>query len=188
MWRLVVASQASLLYRDRAKGRSFTPRQIAEACEPMVEGIVHQQCDGVWLAPAEVYGLVVALVAGRVRNDKWPDGVSYRYLDGPPALPFSGSPRAQASTIAPSVTLDDLFGACLYEDAYLNACGQMPAQVQVGPRLVVSLGFPGDDRCSPSPLAGVQHGRVSSGERRFCPGTTHSRPRLVGLACLSARL
>jgi hypothetical protein len=130
--QIVVASQLSLLYRDRAKGRSFTPRQIAEACEPMVDGITHQQCGGVWLAPAEVYGLAVALVAARVRNDRWPDQVSYRYLDGPQARPFSDLSWDHASSSASSVTLDDLFGACLYEDAYLNACGQMPAHVQIG--------------------------------------------------------
>lgn len=129
--RIAVASEASLLYRDRAKGRSFTPHQIAQVCEPMADGITHQMCDGVWLAPAEVYGLVVALVAARIRNGKWPDQVPYRYLDGP-SPPFFGASPDSTSTEVSHMALDDLFGVCLYEDAYLNACGQMPARVQVG--------------------------------------------------------
>jgi hypothetical protein len=132
---VTVASQASLLYLDRAKGRRFTPRQVARVCAGMADAITHQRCDGVWLSPAEVYGLAVGLLAARVRNDAWPDQVPYRYLDGPPMPPFA---QYASDALQPDrdrvlgLTLDDLFGTCLYEDAYLNANGQMPAQVQVG--------------------------------------------------------
>jgi hypothetical protein len=139
---VTVASQASLLYLDRAKGRKFTPRQVALACAAMADAITHQQCDEVWLSPAEIYGLAVGLLAARVRNDAWPDHVSYRYLDGPPTPPFAppASSAVQSSSdhvprLASSVSrlaLDDLFGTCLYEDASLNVNGHMPAQVQVG--------------------------------------------------------
>jgi len=132
--QIVVASQAPLLYLDRAKGRSFTPRQIGQVCASLADGITHQECDGVWLAPAEVYGLAVALLAARVRNDRWPDHVPYRYLDGPPTSPLVGS-------LPGRVTLDDLFGTCLFEDAYLNGHGQMPAQVQVGRGLLTPADF-----------------------------------------------
>jgi hypothetical protein len=128
--QIVVASEASLLYRDRAKGRSFTPHQIAQACVPMADGITHQKCDGIWLAPAEIYGLVVALVAARVRDGRWPDHVPYRYLDGPPP-PFPMASPDNIPTKVSHISLDDLYGVCLYEDAYLNACGRMPARVQV---------------------------------------------------------
>jgi hypothetical protein len=130
--RIVVASQAPLLYLDRAKGRSFTPQEIAQLCTAMADRIAHQRCDGVWLAPAEIYGLAVALLAARVRNGKWPDQVSYRYLDGPPMAPLVDWMPGKPSPALASVTLDDLFGTCLFEDAYLSAEGHMPAQVQIG--------------------------------------------------------
>jgi len=132
---VAVASQAPLLYLDRAKGRRFTPHQVVRAGAAMADAITHQQCDGVWLSPAEIYGLAVGLLAARIRDDAWPGHVSYRYLDGPPMSPFaqsvSGALRHDADHVT-CLTLDDLFGTCLYEDAYLNANGQIPAQVQVG--------------------------------------------------------
>jgi hypothetical protein len=96
--------------------------------------------DSVWLAPAEVYGLVIALVAARIRNGRWPDQVPYRYLDGPSLL----SPRESLDSAhmqVSRITLDDLFGICLYEDAYLSACGQMPTRVQVGSKWLMPADF-----------------------------------------------
>jgi hypothetical protein len=123
--QVVVASQAPLLYLDRAKGRSFTPGQVAQLCAPMPDGVIHQQCDGAWLSPAEIYGLVVSLLAARVRDGQWPAQVPYRYFDGPPEPPV-------VQLGASALPLDDVYGTCLFEDAYLNSYGRMPAQIQVG--------------------------------------------------------
>ena len=122
---VVVASQAQVLYPDRARGRSFTPRQIARLCVPMADGITHQHCEDAWLSPAEVYGLVVRLLADRVRNGDWPSHVPFRYYDGPAKPPH-------VEMASGHLSLDDVFGTCLYESAYLDMHGQMPAEVQVG--------------------------------------------------------
>jgi hypothetical protein len=122
---VTVASQAPALYPNRAKGRTFTPEQIAQVCTLMADAVTHQECDGLWLSPAEVFGLAVSLLAARVRNGHWPERVSYRYFDGPPKPP-------DTELSSSSLSLDDLFGTCLYEDAYLDTYRQMPAQVQVG--------------------------------------------------------
>ena len=122
---VVVGSQMPMLYRDRAKGRRFAARQVAEMCANASQVVVHQSCDGVWLSPAEVYALAVRLLADRIRNGTWPASVPYRYVDGPFDPP-------QAEMGASALPLDDVFGTCLYEDAYLDAYGHMPAQVQIG--------------------------------------------------------
>ena len=137
---VVVAAQAPALYPDRARGQTFTPQQVAEVCAPMADAVTHQQCggtgeggqqdagdpfDGLWLSPAEVYGLAVSLLAARVRSGRWPERVPYRYFDGPPDPPA-------VEIASDALALDDVFGTCLYEDAYLDAYLQMPAQVQVG--------------------------------------------------------
>jgi hypothetical protein len=122
---VVVASQAPLLYFDRAKGRSFSAQQVARLCEPMAERITHQACDGAWLSPGEILGLAIGLLAARVRTGAWPDRVPYRYCDGP-----ASAPPAQAAS--GSLSLDDLYGTCLFEDARLDVDGQMPAQIQIG--------------------------------------------------------
>jgi len=123
--RLAVAAQAPMLYPDKAKGRSYTPAQIAGMCACMAEMITHQRQDDAWLSPAEVYGLAVGCLAARAREDKWPATVSYRYADGPSQAP-------SAEVTAQSLPLDDILGTCLYEDAYLELQGAMPPQVQVG--------------------------------------------------------
>ena len=122
---VAVASQAPLLYADRARGRSFTPRQIADLCAPMADAITHQRCDGAWLSPAEIFDLAVRFLAGRVQGDAWPAQVPYRYLDGPAG-------PAHVERFADHFTLDDVFGTCLYESAYIDAHQRMPAEVQIG--------------------------------------------------------
>ena len=123
--RLAVASQGPTLYADRAKGRSYTPAQIAQMCASMADMVRHQQQDGVWLSPAEVYGLVVGCLAARAREERWPTTVRYRYADGPSEGP-------SGEVVARSLSLDDILGTCLYEDAYLDTYGAMPSQIQVG--------------------------------------------------------
>lgn len=122
---VVVASQAPALYLDSAKARAFTPEQIGKMCANAAEAVTHQECEGAWLSPAELFGLAVSLLAARVRNGEWPDHVPYRYLDGPPE-------PAVPEVVSKALPLDDIYGTCLYEDAYLDAYRQLPAHVQVG--------------------------------------------------------
>jgi hypothetical protein len=122
---LVVAAEAPLLYPDRAKGRTFTPDEIASMAAPMVGGVAHQRCDDVWLSPAEVYSLVVRLLADKVRRGTWPKSIPYHYVDGPTR---PGRVRLDAD----SLSLDDLYGTCLYEAAFIGTQSHMPAEIQVG--------------------------------------------------------
>ena len=122
---VVVASQAPMLYRDRAKGRRFAAEQVAALSAHAAEAVVHQACDGVWLSAAEVYGLTIRLLAEKIRIGAWPETVPYQYVDGPFDVP-------QTEMGASSLALDDVFGTCLYEDAFLDTYGRMPSQVQIG--------------------------------------------------------
>jgi hypothetical protein len=123
--QVVVASQAPTLYLDRAKGQTFTPQQIAALCEPMSKAITHQNNDGAWLSPGEVFSLVVDLMAARARGGQWPDRVPYRYVDGPLKAPH-------VEVVSGTLPLEGVFGTCLYESTYLDMHEQMPAEVQVG--------------------------------------------------------
>jgi hypothetical protein len=123
--KVIVASQAPVLYPDKARGRSFTAQQVVDVCTGLADGITHQLCDGVWLSPAEIFGLATNLLAGRVRMGVWPEQVPHRYLDGPTAPP-------EAEIVGERFALDDIFGTCLYEDAYMELHRRMPNQVQIG--------------------------------------------------------
>jgi peptidoglycan/xylan/chitin deacetylase (PgdA/CDA1 family) len=122
---IVVASQARTLYSDQARHCSFTPQEIAQAAEAMGDGITHQRISDAWLSPAEVFSLTVRLLAERVRTGMWPKQVPYRYVDGPPRAPH-------VEAIADRLSLDAVFGTCLYEAGYLAMHRQMPPEVQVG--------------------------------------------------------
>ncbi len=123
--QVVTITQAAALYPDRAKGRSFTPHQVAQLAASMAEAITHRQLDGAYLSPGEIFGLAVRLLAERVRTGRWPESIPYRYFDGPPR-----SPHVQVEAAA--LSLDDIFGTCLYEDVALERNDHMPAEVQVG--------------------------------------------------------
>jgi hypothetical protein len=131
---VVVASQAPVLYPDKARGRSFTAQQIVEACAGLADAITHQPCDGVWLSPAEIFGLTTSLLAGRVRTGAWPEQVPYKYLDGPSAPPG-------AEIVGDRFALDDVFGTCLYEDAYMELDRRLPNQVQIGKNWLAPADF-----------------------------------------------
>jgi hypothetical protein len=122
---VVVASQARVLYADQARGRSFTPQEIAQLATAMADTITHQRIDGGWLSPAEVFSLAVCLLAERVRTDAWPERVPYRYVDGP-----AEPPHVELTT--DRLSLDAVFGTCLFEAAQMDMCKRMPSQVQVG--------------------------------------------------------
>jgi hypothetical protein len=121
----VVASRAPLLYPDRAKGRTYTPGQIAGMAASMTDGVTHQQCDDAWVSPAEVYSLVVRLLAERIRTGEWPEHLPYHYVDGPKNPPHV---RGDAKFLS----LEDLYGTCLYESAFIGMYSQMPSEIQVG--------------------------------------------------------
>jgi hypothetical protein len=123
--RVVTAVEAPVLYPDRARGRTFTAQQVVRLCASMADRVTHQPCDGVWLSPAEVFCLAVSLIAARVRDDKWPTHVPYRYVDGPQDLPA-------VETVSAAFSLDDIYGTSLFEDAYLDLYRHLPAQVQIG--------------------------------------------------------
>lgn len=122
---IVVTSEAPMLYADRARGRAFTAREIADLCAPMADRITHREYDGAWLSPAEVLSLAVRLLAARVRTGEWPEQTPYAYLDGPVAAP-DVHPHADA------FPLDDLYGTCLYESAAMELRQVVPSEVQIG--------------------------------------------------------
>ncbi len=123
--QVVTVTQAAALYPDRARDRSYTPQEVALLASAMADAITHRGLDGAYLSPGEVFGLAVKLLAERVRNGSWPASVSYRYFDGP-----LRPPHVQVGSDA--LSLDDIFGTCLYEDVALDRNGHMPAEVQVG--------------------------------------------------------
>jgi len=121
---IIVASQMPQIYPDHAKGRSFTPQQISRMGQAMADRISHCWCDDVVLSPAEVFSLVVRLLAARIQRGTWPSAVTYQYVDGP----------VQEPHVAPGgkLALEDVFGTCLYEGAALGMNGRMPSEVQIG--------------------------------------------------------
>ncbi len=122
---ILVASEANLLYADRAKGRSFTPEEIADLCRPMADGVTHQQINDAWLSPAEVLSLVIRLLAHRASMGQWPERLPFSYLDGP-------DERPHVEVHDTALALGDVFGTCLYERAALDVQQRVPSEVQIG--------------------------------------------------------
>lgn len=122
---LIVASEANVLWSDRARSRSFTPRQIADLCAPMPDGIRHQQVDGAWLSPGEILSLAVRLVAAKVSAGEWPAQLPFAYVDGP-----SRPPHVEVHDRA--LRQGDLFGTCLYESAAMDLHRRVPSEIQIG--------------------------------------------------------
>jgi hypothetical protein len=122
---LATASEANVLFADRARGRSLTAQQIADLCQPMADVVCHQYSDGVWLSPAEILSLAVRLVAAKARSGQWPERLAYAYLDGP-------SEPAHVEVHDRALRQEDLFGTCLYEEAAMNLHHRVPTEVQVG--------------------------------------------------------
>lgn len=122
---ILVASQANVLYADRAKGRSFTPAEIAHLCRPMTDGVDYQRIDDVWLSPAEILSLAIRLLAHRASAGVWPQQLPVLYLDGP-------SETAHVAANDAALALGDVLGTCLYERAAMDVHGRVPNEVQVG--------------------------------------------------------
>jgi hypothetical protein len=122
---VVTAADAPSLYPDAIRRRTFTPHEIARLAADMADAVTHQAFDGGYLSPGELFSLVIRLLAERVRKGRWPDLVPYRYVDGPTAPPH-------VEIVTGSVSLDDLFGTALFEDAALDVNGHMPAEIQIG--------------------------------------------------------
>lgn len=125
--KVVVAAQAPSLYPDHAKGRIFTIQEIVQLSAAMADTITHQEVDGMFLSPSEVFGLLAGLLAGRARTGEWPAGVPYRYLDGP-------SRPSRMQIVSGRMSLSDALGASLRLDKSLSSRGRLPAEVQVGYR------------------------------------------------------
>ncbi len=119
------AADLPRLFPDRAKGRWFGAREVADLAASCADRITHQQIDDAWLAPAEIFALTVRLLAERARTGRWPSEIPYRYADGPPA-----APHTQINT--QTLSLNDLFGTCLFENTALDQNGHLPAEVQIG--------------------------------------------------------
>ena len=90
----------------------------------MADQVSHYWCDDVVLSPAEVFSLVVRLLSARIQSADWPASVAYQYVDGPIQEPHVA--------LGEGLTLDDVFGTCLYESAALGMNGRMPSEVQIG--------------------------------------------------------
>lgn len=86
--RFVTASETARLYRDKARGRSFTPAELKAIAQQVGDEITFQKRDDYALSAAEVLTLLSEYVAERAAG-RTPEAVA---LKGAPYGPSSASP------------------------------------------------------------------------------------------------
>jgi hypothetical protein len=88
--RFVTASEASRLYRDRARGRAFTPAELRAVAGAVGDDVTFQRRDGYALAASEVFALLNEYVALRGSGHEPPrvawQGTPYGPSNPTPAL------------------------------------------------------------------------------------------------------
>jgi hypothetical protein len=92
--RFVVATEGAKLYRDKARGRSFSPAELRAVAAAVTDQVRFQRRGDYALAPSEVFALLNEYVTGRGAGRE-PEAVVLKGTPfGPshalPALPFSG--------------------------------------------------------------------------------------------------
>jgi hypothetical protein len=136
---VIGASQLPALYPDKIREHGLTLPTVLALCPSLVDTITHQEVAEGFISPAELFGLVVDVLAQHARTGQWPthvpgDGGPVRYLDGP------SHPLSQSDTSG-VLTLDDVLDMSVKLQAHLVQRQQMPAHVQVGPLRLTPADF-----------------------------------------------
>jgi hypothetical protein len=136
---VIGASQLPSLYPDRIKPHGLSLPAVLALCPPLADAITHQETAAGYVSPAELFSMVVDLLAHRARTGQWPthvpgDGDPVRHLDGPPHLP-------SRSDTSGSLTLDDVLDTSVRLRAHLVQHQQMPAHVPIGPLQLAPADF-----------------------------------------------
>jgi hypothetical protein len=136
---VIGASQLPALYPDRIKEQGLTLPTVLALCPSLADVITHQVVAEGFVSPAELFGLVVDVLAQRALTGQWPaqvpgDSGLVRYIDGP------SHPPSRSDTSG-TLTLDAVFDASMMLQAYLVQHQQMPAQVRIGPLQVSPADF-----------------------------------------------
>ncbi len=123
--RFVTATEAAKLYRDRARGRAFTPTELRTIAEAVKEDVTYQQRDGTTLAAGEVLVLLNEFVRRKLDRQE-AEGVA---LEDVPFGPSSAPPA-----LTEPLTVDaSLFRAAVADvAASLHGSGRVPSHVWLG--------------------------------------------------------
>jgi hypothetical protein len=123
--RFITATEALRLYRDRARGRTFTPAELKVLAAKVGEGVTFQRHDAYALAAGEVFALLNEYVAERGAG-RCPDGVTLR------GTPYG--PSGAASVLKGPVTADwSQFVRTAADVAdYVRKQGRVPTSVWLG--------------------------------------------------------
>ncbi len=136
---VIGASQLPVLYPDRIREHALTLPTVLALCPSLVDAITHRDVAEGILSPAELFGLVVDVLAQRARTGQWPaqvpgDGGLVRYSDGPSYPPL-------CSDTSGMLTLDAVLDASVGLQMYLAQHQQMPTYVQIGPLQLAPADF-----------------------------------------------
>jgi hypothetical protein len=123
--QFITASEAARLYRDRARGREFTPAELKRIAAGVTEDVTFQRAGDYTLAPSEVFALLNDYVAQRGAGEK------------PSAIPLQSTPYGPTEWVAPltdPVTTDaSQFRRTAADVAdYLRQQGRIPTSVWLG--------------------------------------------------------
>jgi hypothetical protein len=123
--RFVTATEAAKLYRDKAKGRKFTPADLKALSAGVGESVTFQKRDDYALSASEVFVLLDIYVAAKAAGDDLTNIELKQTPDGPsnPVTPLAEPVTTDASQFAR--TAADVLG-------YLLKHGRVPSSVWLG--------------------------------------------------------
>jgi hypothetical protein len=123
--RFVTASEAAKLYRDRARGRRFTPAEVRAVAEAVTDDVNFQTHKDYALSASEVFALLNDYVAARVA------GTNPEHLEVA-ATPLGPTGR-EPLRLEPATTDASQFGRTSLDVAdYLHRHGRVPTAVWLG--------------------------------------------------------
>jgi hypothetical protein len=121
----ITATQAAKLYRDKARGRRFTPDDIRRIATTVAPEVSFQKHDDHALASSEVFALLNEYVAHRAGGST-PESLSLESTPYGPSEPVT--PRTEAAT-----TDGSQFGRTAIDVAdFLHKQGRVPTSVWLG--------------------------------------------------------
>ena len=125
----ITATQAAKLYRDRTRGRKFTPDDIKRIATAVTTDVTFQKQDNYALAASEVFALLNGYVAQRVAGSI-PESVSLDCTPYGPSEPVTA--RSEAAT-----TDGSQFSRTAIDVAdFLHKQGRIPTSVWLGSQAV----------------------------------------------------
>lgn len=128
--RFITAAEAARLYRDRARGRTFTEAEIREIAAAVGEEVHFQRRGDYALSAAEVFALLCAFAA---RGGREPVR-----LEDSPLGPTGEVPPLEAPLVA---TPHDFARAVQDADDYVRRRGRLPSAVWLGSKAVPPEAF-----------------------------------------------